>query len=184
MQPSGCSGLERLLASGSSCTALQGGSPSHGACSVDSRQAACCCTSRTSLRSWGCAVSLVLTAPRPASVASLSSWMAAPGTSAARTARASTCCGTARSGGRGPEGAGGGRAPGQRAQCLWGRPAEHPVNTPRLRGAMPVSARGSCWRPSTGVGRSAISATNSVCYVSTASRTSPTWTPRVGLRAS
>lgn len=59
-------------------------------------QAACCCTNRTSLRSWGCAASLVPTAPRPASVESPSSWMAAPGTSAARTVRASTCCGTAR----------------------------------------------------------------------------------------
>lgn len=64
--------------------------------SLDSFQAACCCTNRTSLRSWDCAVSLVLTAPRPASVESLSSWTAAPGTSAVRTVRASTCCGTAR----------------------------------------------------------------------------------------
>lgn len=59
-------------------------------------QAACCCTNRTSLRSWDFAVSLVLTAPRPASAASPSNWMAAPGTSVARTVKASTCCGTAR----------------------------------------------------------------------------------------
>lgn len=64
--------------------------------SLDSFQAVCCYTNRTSLRSWDCAVSLVLTAPRPASVESPSSWMAAPGTSAVRTVRASTCCGTAR----------------------------------------------------------------------------------------
>lgn len=73
------------------------GSHSHGdPVSLHSLQAACCCTSRTSLRSWDFAVSPVLTAPRPASAVSPSNWTAAPGTSAVRTVRASTCCGTAR----------------------------------------------------------------------------------------
>jgi hypothetical protein len=59
-------------------------------------QAVCCCINKTSLRSWAYAVSLVLTAPKPASVESLSNWMVAPGTSVVKTVRASTCYGTAR----------------------------------------------------------------------------------------
>lgn len=58
------------------------------------------------------------------------------------------------------------------------------LTPPRPPGATPVSARGSYWRPSTGVGRSVISATNSVCCASIASRTNPTWIPRAGPRAS
>lgn len=89
---------ERLWERGFRRTTLKRrGSHDHGGLCVSALfQAACCCTNRTSLRSLDCAVSLVLTAPRPASAESPSSWMAAPGTSAARTVRASTCCGTAR----------------------------------------------------------------------------------------
>lgn len=62
--------------------------------------------------------------------------------------------------------------------------SDHSVHALRLPGAMPVSARESCWKPSTGAGKSVISATNSVCCASTVSRTNPTWIPRVGQKAS
>lgn len=62
--------------------------------------------------------------------------------------------------------------------------SDHSVHALRLPGAMPVSVRGSCWKPSTGADKSVISATNSVCCASTVSRTNPTWIPRVGQKAS